>query len=81
MLYCTVHKLKCTGITEIDFNKEVSTHHTYKYRILGDSDPRREAIILYVIKHDGCNKTKLCDYMEELLEEKPPIYVFDTNNL
>ena len=55
----------------------ISKSFTYKYKIQGIDIPdlRREAIILYVIKYDGCNKKELCDYMEELLEEKPPIYV------
>lgn len=53
----------------------VSSPRTYKYKIHGlDPDPRRQAIILYVLKHDGCNKTQLSDYMESKLPEKPPIY-------
>ncbi len=54
--------------------RRVSKTLTFKYHI-DIPDPRRHAIIQYVIKHDGCNKKELCDYMESKLREKPPIYV------
>ena len=72
---CTVIQW-CTGIGF----KRVSKTLTFKYHI-DIPDPRRQAIILYVIKHDGCNKTELTNYMESKLQEKPPITPLNKNNL
>jgi hypothetical protein len=48
----------------------VSRTFTFKYKH-EKPEPRRQAIILYIIKYDGCNMTQLIDYMERKLEEKP----------
>ena len=51
-----------SGVQELVL-KRVSKTLTFRYHI-DIPDPIRHAIILYVIKHDGCNK----------LQEKPPNY-------
>ena len=61
-----------SGVQELVL-KRVSKTLTFRYHI-DIPDPIRHAIILYVIKHDGCNKTELTNYMESKLQEKPPNY-------
>ena len=61
-----------SGVQELVL-KRVSKPRTYKYDIIEVPNPRREAIIGYVRKHDGCNKKELCDYMDSKLSEKPPV--------
>jgi hypothetical protein len=70
----------CTMVqvsTMIQSKKLVRVSRTFTYKYKHEKpDPTRQAIVLYIIKYDGCNMTRLTNYMERKLEEKPPDEIY-----